>query len=1006
MKKLKAIAALAALTLVILGLAGCSKEATVIDVSKYVDVTFEGYDSLGTVTESEFDAKKLLNEYQDNMKDATKKDLTKIFGEAYQISKADHLSNGEAVKVTWKVDEDDLAEFEQKYNVKFEYDSFEITVNGLTEMEKVDLFDGVDVSFLNMAPNGNARLVVTNYDYDVYYRLDKNTELSNGDTVTVTVYPGDDSASLAEFIAKKYQKIPMAETKTFTVSGLSQRVTELSQLSATIQKDMDAAAQEKIIAATSSWKNPDSLQCLTSMGTLVLTKENNNTDFVVLYVYKVDVDSIVSGAMSYYTYVQYYNLILDGNGQPTTDLANNSRICTASFTANNLRYYGYQTYEDLPKTFEANYTIDSKVDTSIITKVTHEPIDFSKPTATATLSADCFTYSVIEGSYFVNGFTQKGSDEIHKYSANDIISITLPAATENGDVVEGFSATSKDYNLRINRIFDDNAPCFVLVCPDTYSKFYGFANDAANYKLRGIVLGKEIIALKESAFNGCTGITSITLPDGIDTIPVNAFSGCTMLKEVTLPKELLKIDRAAFYNCTALDSINLPDTILEIGNEAFYNCTSLTIDTFDISGKTLGYRLFYGATVNNLMFSENGYTAHRSDWGDGETFTKAHINKITIGEEVLAIPDYTFADALDVTEVVLPKDVTSIGKYAFSNCTSLTKVTFPDSLLKIGEGAFSGCSALQTAELPYDILTIEKEAFNNCSNYTLSALDLGEKTIGLNAFNQATIQKVTLSSDLYVPTYETIWGDPVASLKGALVKEIVIGEYIEKIPDHCFACVAGVTEITIPENVTVIGLGAFLNCQSIKEITLSSKLTEILQDAFNGCSSLKSIVIPDSVTLIDTSAFSGCSSLTIDTLEISGRKLGADAFNQATINTVTYSKDGFTTGRYTSWGEVYTHWAGATVKALEIKEGVTVLPKYIFENITTLSEITVPSTVTTIEAEAFARCTNLRKLHLPKGLAEIDKTALTGCSDLVIYSAAGSVGESFAKLANFFFKAE
>ena len=78
------------------------------------------------------------------------------------------------------------------------------------------------------------------------------------------------------------------------------------------------------------------------------------------------------------------------------------------------------------------------------------------------------------------------------------------------------------------------------------------------------------------AFEGCSGLTSLTLPTGITKIGSSAFSGCSGLTSLTLPAGITEIDDKAFDGCSGLTSLTLPDGITSIGDKAFKGCSGLT----------------------------------------------------------------------------------------------------------------------------------------------------------------------------------------------------------------------------------------------------------------------------------------------------------------------------------------------------------------------------------------------------------------------------------------------
>lgn len=104
-----------------------------------------------------------------------------------------------------------------------------------------------------------------------------------------------------------------------------------------------------------------------------------------------------------------------------------------------------------------------------------------------------------------------------------------------------------------------------------------------------------VTSIGTQGFKGCTGLTSVTVPDGIN-IGNSAFANCTNLKSVTLPTDLAAILSSLFSDCTSLTDIALPEKITSIGNYAFQNCTSLTSITVPSGVTSIGSDAFYGCT--------------------------------------------------------------------------------------------------------------------------------------------------------------------------------------------------------------------------------------------------------------------------------------------------------------------------------------------------------------------------------------------------------------------------
>lgn len=151
-----------------------------------------------------------------------------------------------------------------------------------------------------------------------------------------------------------------------------------------------------------------------------------------------------------------------------------------------------------------------------------------------------------------------------------------------------------------------------------------------------------------SAFSGCTGLTSISVPNTVTTIDYYAFYGCTGLTNIVIPNSVTSIKMSAFYGCTSLVSLTVP----------FINTNTELFDWFD-SGSIFRPHRKIPATLKSLI--------------------------ITGGT---SIADELFSGCTWLTSISIPSSVTSIGENAFYGCTSLTSVTIPDSVTSIGGYAF------------------------------------------------------------------------------------------------------------------------------------------------------------------------------------------------------------------------------------------------------------------------------------------------------------------------------
>ena len=85
----------------------------------------------------------------------------------------------------------------------------------------------------------------------------------------------------------------------------------------------------------------------------------------------------------------------------------------------------------------------------------------------------------------------------------------------------------------------------------------------------------SVTSIGDEAFRGCTGLTSITIPNSVTSIALEAFEGCTGLTSVTIGNSVTSIGNSACYGCSGLTSVTIPNSVTEIGTSVFFGCTNL-----------------------------------------------------------------------------------------------------------------------------------------------------------------------------------------------------------------------------------------------------------------------------------------------------------------------------------------------------------------------------------------------------------------------------------------------
>ena len=224
----------------------------------------------------------------------------------------------------------------------------------------------------------------------------------------------------------------------------------------------------------------------------------------------------------------------------------------------------------------------------------------------------------------------------------------------------------------------------------------------------------------KSAFENCTSLTSITIPEGVTSIGSRAFYGC-YITTITIPESVTSIGFEAFKHCGGLTSITLPNSVTSIGFEAFKYCGSLTSITLPNSVTSIGESAFSSCTSLTSITLPNSVTSI----GESAFSYCDRLTAITIAEGNAIYDSRGGCNAIIETNsntlitgcstTIIPEDVTSIGESAFSGCTSLTSITIPEGVTSIGESAFYGCTSLTSITIPEGVTSIGDYAFYKCN---------------------------------------------------------------------------------------------------------------------------------------------------------------------------------------------------------------------------------------------------------------------------------------------------
>lgn len=206
--------------------------------------------------------------------------------------------------------------------------------------------------------------------------------------------------------------------------------------------------------------------------------------------------------------------------------------------------------------------------------------------------------------------------------------------------------------------------------------------------------GQPVEMIDKNAFDGCSDLTSVTLPRPVRFLSEFMFEQCDSLCEVIIPEHTIEIQNSAFSRCVSLQKLELPESIEHIGANAFDDCMSL--------------------------------------------------EEIKIPEQVRSINNGTFNGCESLKKVDLPENITEISVCAFSNCRSLESIKLPENLKTLGYGAFEYCTNLKTVEIPAGLDKIEEAVFERSGVSSIVIPD-NIRTVSRFSFNCCeNLEKITI----------------------------------------------------------------------------------------------------------------------------------------------------------------------------------------------------------------------------------------------------------------------
>lgn len=717
---------------------------------------------------------------------------------------------------------------------------------------------------------------------------------------------------------------------------------------------------------------------------------------------------------------------------------------------------------------------------------------FTIPASVVTVETHAFEYNEkLESVTFHDGFYR-----IERYAfmgCSKISTFELPASLTFVDSTSFIGCSSLSlisvdsentgYFTQDGVLFDKNSTQILsypanktsteYTVPETVSRILDYAF-SGNTHLESLTLPNEIRYIGYCAFKDCTALRTVgsftvthNLPPGYSIIvqdplyqnamTFNAFEGCTSLESLIIPEFIMELKTGAFNDCTALSTITIPKTIETIHDGVFIGCTSL-------NSVNVAQESEYFCAVDGVLFDKDLtklilYPAMKIGY------------RYEIPEGVQSISGGAFYHCPLLVSVTLPSTITSIQtgsayiyidtgtgmqsypiSNAFVDCCQIYEVINLSSL-NIAKGSYSygsiaryaglvttnNLSVIHTTDNGFVYANIQEKSYLLSTVEPVTDLVLPVKidgkdyTLSNNSFNNRDdIQSVT------VPRSFTKY--PSNAFKGCNNLTTIYNESFVKLRYTDPATVIGnVEEVTLESGCRVLYNDYSQLCRLIKysssgteaiidQFMIGEKaytVVEISRAAFDGCNTITSITLSKNVEMIDEGTIGDCALLKnifVDSQNPKYRDIDGVLFDKAGIHLLCYPKASTRTTYVVPASaqslDLHAFWGCVNLQTIDIGNNVSAIELASFygsKNLTAINvgannpyyssvdgvlynsdisaiviypegkdttSFSVPESVISISDYAFIGCSNLIDVQLPSDVFYLGEYTFYHCTSL------------------------
>lgn len=523
---------------------------------------------------------------------------------------------------------------------------------------------------------------------------------------------------------------------------------------------------------------------------------------------------------------------------------------------------------------------------------------------------------------------------------------------------------TQNYSGSYSSMAEITVPATVSYEGKTY-RVTALASEAfySNSKTTSVTLPDGLESIGSAAFFFARNITTLHIPDSVKTIGSMAFNGVSNAK-LNIPASIEFIGDSAYSMSGVVDG-DFPEGLTYLGEKAFFNCTGLTTISLPSTVETYGPNIFYGCK---------------------------NVTYVELPQDMEKIPNGLLWNCTGLKRIYIPSSVKEIGNAAFYG-SGLEKLNLPDGLQKIDQWAF--CSTkLKEIIIPDSVETIEFRAFIYCDGVENCVVGSGVKEIGQDAFYFWNNKYEDQTGVMHVKTTEQA---KLLRYSGYGHEILINGAPYTSYFGSQFA-VDGISYM--PTSDTTVTVTAISDDAKTETFSIPATVTN------EGDGRTYAVT-----ELADRLLFQNQSVLTMldlpDTIEKTGDRTFDQMFNvrtfgelPANLKYVGYQSFGYLgwemrleqQGLIPAWqtdvldipGSIefmdQCAFAGNRYKTINVGEGITYLSYYSLYGNKEAKEINLPSTLKRVEESALYDCRNA-KINLPDSLEYIGKSAFAGDLD-------------------------